>query len=320
MCIIVVKKAGIATPSEEMFENMWNHNPDGAGFMYTANGGVCIEKGFMEYKDFYKAYKRVEGKIDTVQTPMVFHFRITTHGGTSPENTHPFPVTDNLSMLRKLMCKTSLGVAHNGILSVQPRSGISDTMEYILTQLSTMKCINKHFPQDKYFRKLIENEIGGSRLAFLDMEGNISTVGDFVTDEQTGLMFSNTSCKTPKYWTPTKSVCDIFDLGGTVTLDGNKYSDYGEFYVDKKGNVYGYNWEDDMLYPSERAELEGGAKYDSKLAELMPYCMDISFEELLDYEDEYDRCYWCGEIKCKDKLEHTEIGMLCEDCMAELER
>ena len=247
MCIIVVKKAGIAAPSDEMFENMWNHNPDGAGFMYAANGDVCIEKGFMEYKDFYKAYKRVEGKIDTVQTPMIFHFRITTHGGTSPENTHPFPVTDNLSMLRKLMCKTSLGVAHNGILSVQPRSGISDTMEYILTQLSTMKCINKHFPQDKYFRKLIENEIGSSRLAFLDMEGNISTVGDFVTDEQTGLMFSNTSYKTPKYWTPTKSVCDIFDLGGTVTLDGNKYSDYGEFYVDKKGNVYGYNWEDDML-------------------------------------------------------------------------
>ena len=138
MCIIVVKKAGIAAPSDEMFENMWNHNPDGAGFMYTANGGVCIEKGFMEYKDFYKAYKRVEGKIDTVQTPMIFHFRITTHGGTSPENTHPFPVTDNLSMLRKLMCKTSLGVAHNGILSVQPRSGVSDTMEYILTQLSTM--------------------------------------------------------------------------------------------------------------------------------------------------------------------------------------
>ena len=133
-------------------------------------------------------------------------------------------------------------------------------------------------------------------------------------------LFSNTSYKTPKYWTPTKSVCDIFDLGGTVTLDGNKYSDYGEFYVDKKGNVYGYNWEDDMLYPSERAELENGAKYDSKLAELMPYCMDISFEELLDYEDEYDRCYWCGEMKRKDKLEHTEIGMLCEDCMAELER
>lgn len=44
MCIIVVKKAGIAAPSDEMFENMWNHNPDGAGFMYTANGGVCIEK------------------------------------------------------------------------------------------------------------------------------------------------------------------------------------------------------------------------------------------------------------------------------------
>ena len=31
MCIIVVKKAGIAAPSEEMVENMWNHNPDGAG-------------------------------------------------------------------------------------------------------------------------------------------------------------------------------------------------------------------------------------------------------------------------------------------------
>lgn len=116
-------------------------------------------------------------------------------------------------------------------------------------------------------------------------------------------------------------MCATFlTLAAQVTLDGNEYSDYGEFYVDKRGIVYGYNWEDDMLYPSERATLEKGIKYDSKLAELMPCCMDISFEELLDCEEEYDRCYWCGEIKRKDKLKHTEIGMLCEDCVAELER
>ena len=38
MCIICVKAAGIEMPAEATLETMWENNPDGAGFMYVANG------------------------------------------------------------------------------------------------------------------------------------------------------------------------------------------------------------------------------------------------------------------------------------------
>lgn len=324
MCIIAIKKAGVAAPNKEMFETMWCNNPDGAGFMYAANGAVCIEKGFMKYESFAEAYRHVANKIDIVATPMVFHFRITTHGGTSAENTHPFPITDNLGLLRKLSSKTSVGVAHNGILSIQPRKGISDTMEYVLTQLNTMRCINKKFPQDKHFRALIEGEIGGSKLAFLDADGKINTVGDFITDEKTGLMFSNSSYETARFssmhWGAYKPVCDVADLGGRVMLDGNEYIDYGTFYVDKTGKLYGYDWEEDILYPTRSAEVVGKINYKKDEEVYIPYSSMCYFEDMMDGDADYARCYWCGELKNSSELHNTELGLLCDDCIAELER
>ena len=93
MCIIAIKPAGIKMPATTTIENMWYNNNDGAGFMYAAKGTVLIEKGFMTLEKFKAALNRLEKSIDTTSTPIILHFRITTHGGTSPGNTHPFPVT-----------------------------------------------------------------------------------------------------------------------------------------------------------------------------------------------------------------------------------
>lgn len=328
MCIIAVKKAGVAAPTKELFENMWAGNPDGAGFMWAADNAVHIEKGFMTYEDFEKAYDRVAAKIDVTETPMVFHFRITTHGGTTPENTHPFPITDNLGVLRKLASKSSVAVAHNGILSIQPRQGISDTMEYVLTKLNLMRRINRKFPHDKHFQELIRADIGQSRLAFLCADGKIDLIGNFITDADTGLIFSNDSYKTSRYscgWgygygaTDWKKVCDVYELGGKVELDGNVLDEYGTFYVDKKGNVYGYDWDDDVILPCSRAKMYNDVKWNDKFVEYMPLSLEGSFEDIIDFETEYERCYWCGALKHKDELRVTEFGKLCDDCIEELE-
>ena len=100
MCIIAIKPAGITMPATTTIENMWYNNRDGAGFMYATGGTVHIEKGFMKLKSLKTALKRLETSIDVVNTPIVLHFRITTHGGTAAENCHPFPVSEKLPLLQ----------------------------------------------------------------------------------------------------------------------------------------------------------------------------------------------------------------------------
>ena len=191
MCIIAAKPAGIGMPSRETIRTMWNGNRDGAGIMYVENGKVVIEKGFMKLKDFESLLDRLGSRLDLKATPVVMHFRITTHGGTKPENTHPFPITDSMGALKKLTFRTDVGVAHNGIInSVTPGKGISDTMEYIVSQLAPLKRALPRFYENRDAMLLVKNAIS-SRMAFLTKEGNIYTIGDFIEDE--GILYSNYS-------------------------------------------------------------------------------------------------------------------------------
>lgn len=192
MCIIAAKPAGVAMPSEKIIENMWYGNSDGAGFMYADKGSVHIRKGFMDFGSFGRALEEFCKTHDPVKTPLVMHFRITTHGGTKPENCHPFPISDSIGMLTKLECKTRLGVAHNGIIPITPRNGISDTMEYIASQLAPLCRAVPDFYRNKHLIEMIYNATG-SRLAFLNERGEIFTVGTFYENE--GIKYSNESYK-----------------------------------------------------------------------------------------------------------------------------
>lgn len=195
MCIICIKPAGVQAPATETIENMWHGNSDGAGIMYTSpdNNRVTIEKGFMHLKDLKK---RLEEIGDVTERAVVYHFRITTHGGTSATNCHPFPVASRLAALQKTRLSADLGMAHNGIIDITPRKGISDTMEYDLSQLSHMKKIDPLFYKKKEWLALIEDAID-SKMVFLDPDGAYSTIGEF--EESDGCLYSNKSYKTPLY-------------------------------------------------------------------------------------------------------------------------
>ena len=192
MCIIAIKPAGVQFPADTTLSTMWINNPDGAGFMYPSKGKVCIRKGFMNYDSFMDAIDTLKkSSADLVNMPIVFHFRITTHGGTKPENCHPFAITDNVAILQKPLIYTDVGVAHNGIIDIVPREDISDTMEYVVSQLSVIKAINRKFYEQKRFLQLIENAIK-SKMVFLAGDGTVAKVGEFVTDDD-GMIYSNTS-------------------------------------------------------------------------------------------------------------------------------
>lgn len=269
MCVIAAKPAGVDMPSDDRLMDMWYANPDGAGFMYADNGVVRIRKGFMELNKFMDAIDELRTKYDLTSLPLVLHFRITTHGGTKPENCHPFPISDSIGVLSKLESKTSLGVAHNGIINITPRKGISDTMEYIATQIAPLYRAVPKFYKNKDLMEMINNATR-SKLAFLTDKGGIYTVGAFV--EEDGVLYSNKNFEYRSYRDFGYGCYDPWDKGLTGwddTVDYNpdnycsKYvmwitdgyirggteepDPYDSYAIDKNNDVYRYDYTVDAL-------------------------------------------------------------------------
>lgn len=194
MCIIAISKKNIPMPSLNTVRNMWYSNPDGAGIMYTKDGVVNIHKGFMHLGDLEDRLDLLNKEIDTTKEAVVLHFRIGTAGGNTAANTHPFPITDNIQMLQKLKHKKlKLGVAHNGIIDVTPRQkDISDTMEYIAGQLAPLYRAVPDFYKNKDLMLMVKNAIT-SKMAFLTGSGSVYTIGEFNTDKESGMVYSNYS-------------------------------------------------------------------------------------------------------------------------------
>jgi len=297
MCIISAKAAGVAMPDHDTIKRMWNGNSDGAGIMYVENGKVRIEKGFMSYKSFASKLEELEKRMDLTATPLVMHFRITTHGGTKPENCHPFPITDSVGALSKLVATVSIGVAHNGIIRITPRKGISDTMEYIITQLAPLKRAMPRFYENKNAMLMVKNAID-SKMAFLTKEGKIYTIGDFV--EENGVLYSNSSFR-ERRWTMRDFPTSVY--GGWDTYEGawddetclspyepenieelewldetdyvvdayGKLHDSFDFLQDCNGDVWMYDYESDcaLYVPFASAFTEHGMyrKYNADKAE-----------------------------------------------------
>lgn len=167
MCIIVAKPKSIALPSDEIIKNCWDGNSDGAGIMYVREGDkkVNITKGFLTLDEFKSSLKALNLQKEDLA---VLHFRIATTGGISPGNTHPFPITNRLTDLKKLNMATSVGIAHNGVLSIKPKlKNVSDTQEMIRTVLYSKDIREALLRGDKKAHKLIKKQDCLSRFCVL---------------------------------------------------------------------------------------------------------------------------------------------------------
>ena len=194
MCIICLKVAGMDMPSDERISNMFSRNSDGAGFAVADGDCIRIRKGFMTLDEFKSAIAE-EG--DLVGKSVIMHFRITTHGGTSKECCHPFPLTDDLDLLQATDVRTNLAVAHNGVIpNMDTEKGVSDTMAYIRDILYPLSQLGSVM-DDVNISQVIYSTLH-SKMAVMNPNGRIVYWGDFESGDD-GLLYSNSSYKQPAF-------------------------------------------------------------------------------------------------------------------------
>lgn len=180
MCIAIWKPEEKII-SKETLARCFKANPDGAGYMYSADGKLHMKKGFFNFDDFYNEYVKDE------EHQCLIHFRIKTHGEISVENCHPFIITNNI------------GFIHNGIISGYGSATQSDTLlfnEEILKPIVTT--YGKKSLWSAHFKKLIEAAIGYSKLVFLTSSGESIIYNEQKGEWDEGVWYSNTSYKEPK--------------------------------------------------------------------------------------------------------------------------
>lgn len=260
MCIIAVKPKGKEMPSIEVFRNCWDNNRDGAGVMYNKKNKVIIHKGFMSFKNFEKFLKEINKEIDVINTTMVFHFRISTSGNIDMGNCHPYPISNSNDELRSPIIETDLGIAHNGI--IRNYNGLSqllnDTQLFIKNELFELYSLDKEFYFNSVFKSMIEKLIDGSRMVFLNGNGEIELLGRWVQED--GYYFSNyTYALSRRKKKKEQELMDISKDGYEINGDLVDEDDFEEMmdYLEKipygkkilsKDGLDEYSWNDENIY------------------------------------------------------------------------
>lgn len=219
MCVIAVSKKGIKQPTEAELKKMWDTNSHGGGYMVSRNGKVEIHKGFMQWDDFIRS---VHSEHFTDRDSVVYHFRISTQGGINSEMCHPFPLSNNLEHMKVLDVLCNVGIAHNGIIPITTtakETEFSDTALFI-TQYLTLLIRSEKDIKNEYIRSMIGELIGHSKLAIMDKNGEIYTIGKFYNHN--GILLSNEN----------------------HLIDWGKVKTYKSFYNTKgdEENVYRFAW------------------------------------------------------------------------------
>ena len=231
MCIAIIKPSGVKAPSKKILKECWNNNPNGAGFCYNNGKQVVIHKGFMSFKEFYNAYR----KLDYTDKDLIIHFRIATHGGVNKECTHPFKISTDINELKKLDTTCKSAFIHNGIISgygSYKDNGTSDTMEYVtkiianIPQMSATLLDNLAKEKNSRFAILYKNKFlfGGTWL------------------EDNGIYYSNSSYK-PK---PKVTVVKTYYNNNRLPLLSSSYAKKCEWcgettYLPRTIHDYKYN-------------------------------------------------------------------------------
>lgn len=247
MCIIVKKDAGVAV-DYAMLNNCFQHNSDGAGFMFVNDSKVEIHKGYMKWKHL----KRALHKHNLDDKEVVFHFRISTGRDVTQGNCHPFALSDDFTLMQNTNCSVNAAVCHNGVMMhYEHYDNYSDTQHFIAEVLAPLTKYNVDLT-DKNIVKLIAHAMGGTnKLAIMDAVKGVQLIGTFEKDEKyKGYLFSNTSYETRRFtYTPSKRT-----MGNDFTVGNNrkhnfpcKLASYTENKVDEYDYLYGIddygNWD-----------------------------------------------------------------------------
>ena len=186
MCVALLTLAGKAISNDALYRG-WSSNPHGGGFAYVKDDEVVIEKGFLDYNSFQKAYAEASD-LYAADSPFLVHMRIRTSGATNANNCHPFPIRNG-------------ALIHNGIMFTPTgkRAGEagdlkSDTRVFAESLYNILNL--EHIKKEA---NGIRQAIGfGNKIAFLYNDKSYFILGESSGTWDQGIWHSNDSCRLRK--------------------------------------------------------------------------------------------------------------------------
>jgi hypothetical protein len=93
MCVAIVRPSDAPIIDSAVLAACFAANPHGAGFAWVSpdTNRVAIHKGFFGFKVFLDALRKTEKEVGN-KSPFLIHFRVSTGGGQTTENCHPFRI------------------------------------------------------------------------------------------------------------------------------------------------------------------------------------------------------------------------------------
>jgi len=183
MCVIFVCRERL--PTEEELRQGWMRNGDGAGVGWWDGSKVRWRKGLMRLNDLLEL-------LPQLKLPCIIHLRAATHGGVTPELTHPFIVSVQRPFSLALSGSLKRGeqlLFHNGVEN--------SAMSYLvqLLALKGQRLDTAHMSDSRAIALLVSMvgtvalSLFNSKFALLNWEGDIEVRGHFYEDD--GLLVSS---------------------------------------------------------------------------------------------------------------------------------
>jgi glutamine phosphoribosylpyrophosphate amidotransferase len=183
VCVIFVCRERL--PSEDELRQAWMRNSDGAGVAWWDGGKVKWRKGLMRLSDLLEL-------LPQLKLPCIIHLRAATHGGITPELTHPFIISTTRPYsleLRGALRKGEALLFHNGV----EHNALPQLVQLLV--LKGQRLDTAHMSDSRAIAILasmvgtVALSLFNSKFAVIDWKGDVEVRGHFY--EEDGLLVSS---------------------------------------------------------------------------------------------------------------------------------
>lgn len=245
MCLVSVCPKGTEKNSEKVrrfIMSGFDSNKQGSGFMYKRNGSnkIVIDKGYFEVESMIKAIEKAKLGLDD---ELVIHHRISTAGKVTPENSHPFIITDDPDECRETDITVSKPcLAHNGMFKELDKyeklnPEMSDTFAFACYIMSDRRIMDLFLNDREKFDIVMDGVIGYSKVAILFPDRDVEMIGKFIEDE--GYFHSNGGyCKL------------VYNRGGVESEKGGSGAGFGNRFRSRHAPIFSTNESEERDFDS----------------------------------------------------------------------
>ena len=175
MCTACALPKGV-TLTEKEFDNCWDSNQDGGGFVYINEDGKLVTYKALKLDDFKKLWKEHHGR-HGAYSPFLLHFRAASAGKIDEDNCHPFLPNPKVAFI------------HNGtIRKVGTDDGRSDTRIFCEDYLAKLP---HNFLNNAPIMAMMADYVGDNKIAFMNNLGETWFTNKSQWKEHNGGLFSN---------------------------------------------------------------------------------------------------------------------------------